>query len=465
MSEPMSTVTCVITAHDHRAFVVEAVASALAQDYPAALLDVVVLDDGSQDGTGELLDRTFGSDPRVTVLRQENQGFVAAMNRALGAARGELIGILDGDDTWPPDRIRRQVALLAARPDVGLVHGDMEIVDAAGRTLHPSYFAYSGFGDVPRGRILGTLLRQNVVAGGASLFRASLRDRILPLAEELVYPDWQIAARVAEVAAIEHVDGVANRYRSHGANMGLGGTGSKFFADMRHNVRITRWMLRRLELSQVAPGELVAAAQAMLGNATRSAAELGCWARDVLPVTDADRTAAREASHAARLADRDGDQPAALVARLRALAADPWDGAAHADLLIAAARTDVAQRRARAPETRSVGVLAFADELVAAPELLAAYASAVCDADDVTLVIHAPATEAAAASEALAALAERVGLAGKDAADLLLVASGDEAELLAAPIRFVYSRRRPPAAFQSLARLDEHGLAVLATAA
>jgi hypothetical protein len=45
------------------------------------------------------------------------------------------------------------------------------------------------------------------------------------------------------------------------------------------------------------------------------------------------------------------------------------------------------------------------------------------------------------------------------------VASGDDAELLAAPIRFVYSRRRPPAAFQSLARLDEHGLAVLATAA
>ncbi|MDX6565608.1 MAG: hypothetical protein QOE10_1270, partial [Gaiellales bacterium] len=51
----MTTVTCVITAHDHRAFAVQAVASALAQDYPAELLDVVIVDDGSQDGTGELL--------------------------------------------------------------------------------------------------------------------------------------------------------------------------------------------------------------------------------------------------------------------------------------------------------------------------------------------------------------------------------------------------------------------------
>jgi len=461
----MTTVTCVITAHNHRDFAVQAVGSALAQDYPAGLLDVVIVDDGSQDGTGELLEETFGDHPRVTVLRQENRGFVAAMNRVIAAARGDLIGVLDGDDLWPSDRIRRQVALLDARPDVGLVHGDMEIVDAGGRTLHPSYFAYSGFGEVPRGRILGRLLRQNVVAGGASLFRASLRDRILPIPDELVYPDWQIAARVAEVAAIEHIDGIANRYRSHGANMGLGGSGDKFFADMRHNVRITRWMLRHLEIASVAPGELVAAAQTMLGNATRAAAELGCWARDVLPVTDDDRAAAESASAGAREADRGADRATALVTRVRALAADPWDGAALADLLIAAARTDPKLVRARAPETRSVGVLAFADELLAVPELLEAYAAAVSDTDDVTLVIHAPAGEAERATAALGALAERTGLDGPGAPDMLLVASGDEAELLAAPIRFVYSRRRPPAAYQSLTRLDEHGLGVLSRAA
>jgi hypothetical protein len=459
----MTTVTCVILCHDHRDFAVHAVESALGQDYPAELLDVVILDDGSKDGSGDLLERTFADNPRVTVLRQENQGFVRSTNRVVAAAGGELIGFLDGDDMWVRDRVSRQVALLDARPDVGLVHGDMEIVDAHGATLHPSFFAYSGFGAVPRGRILGTLLRTNVVTTSSIMVRASLRDRFLPVPEELYVPDWHVATRVAEVAAIEHLDVATAYYRSHSSNMGLGGTGSKFFADMRHNVRITRWHLGNLDVASVPPGELVLAAQSMLGNATRAAAELGCWAGDVLPVTDADRDASRQASRAARAADRSGDQLGALLARVRALAADPWDGAAHADLLIAAARMDPSSIRARPPETRAVGVLAFADELLAAPELLAAYAAAVSDADDVTLVIQAADLEAATTS--LGELAERAGLASAEAADLLLVSAADEAALLAAPIRFVYSRRRPPAAFGSLARLDEHGLGALASAA
>ena len=408
----MTTVTCVILSHDHREFAVQAVESALGQDYPAELLDVVILDDGSRDGTGDLLEQTFRDNPRVTVLQQENQGFVRSTNRVLAAATGELIGFLDGDDMWVGDRVRRQVALLEARPDVGLVHGDMQIVDAHGALLHPSFFAYSGFGEIPRGRILGTLLRMNVVTTSSIMVRASLRDRFLPIPDELTYPDWHVAARVAEVAGIEIVDGTLARYRSHSSNMGLGGTGDKFFADMRHNVRITRWHLRHLEIASVTSAELVLAAQTMLTNATRAAAELGCWAGDVLPVTAADRTDALAAGRAARAADRSGDQTAALHGRVRALAANPWDGAAHADLLIAAARVDTASIRARPPETRTVGVLAFADELLSAPELLEAYAAAVSDADDVTLVIHAPSSEAEAATSALGALAERAGLDG-----------------------------------------------------
>ncbi len=182
-------------------------------------------------------------------------------------------------------------------------------------------------------------------------------------------------------------------------------------------------------------------------------------------MTAADRDDAREAGRAARAADQAGDQAAAVVARARALGADPWDGAAHADLMIAAARMQPAGLRAKPPRSRTVGVLAFADELIASPELLVAYAAAVSDADDVTLLIHAPASEAASAAAELGELAARTGLDDPGAPDLLLVASGDEAQLLAAPIRFVYSRRRPPAAYGSLARLDERGLATLRTAA
>ena len=284
----------------------------------------------------------------------------------------------------------------------------------------------------------------NVVTTSSIMVRASLRDRFLPIPDELFFPDWHVATRVAEVAGVEVVDGTLAHYRSHASNMGLGGTGSKFFADMRHNVRITRWHLRHLDLSSVAPAELVLAAQSMLTNATRAAAELGCWAGDVLPVTAADRAAARTAGRAARAADRAGDQAAALLARVRALAADPWDGAAHADLMIAAARMDSAgdpcapardahRRRARLRRRAARGARA-ARGLRGRRQRRRRR-----DARDPRARERGASRRPARSASSPSAPAS----AASDAADMLLVASGDEAELLAAPIRFVYSRRRP----------------------
>jgi hypothetical protein len=468
MSGPGSTVTCVVTAYNYAAYAVEAVRSALGQDYPPELLDVVVVDDGSTDGTGDLLERTFAGEPRVTVLRQPNQGFVAAMNRGLAAATGELIGMLDADDRWPQGRVQRMVAVLDARPEVGLVHGDLRMVDADGATVNPSFFAYSRF-DVRRGRILGALLRQNFVGCTSSIVRASLRERFLPIPEELVYPDWYIAVRVAEACAIDHVDGTVADYRQHGDNMGAGRGAQKFFADMRNNVRIQRWMLRHLDLASVATDELHAVTETMLFNAARAASELGCWPQDVLPVDPADRAAAARLRAAARAADEDGRAREAVVGLAQALAADPFDGAVRAELVAAALRAERGGPRRRPPATRRAAVLAFAGELVAAPELLRAYGAAVGDGDDVTLLVHTSIAEAAAHAEALHRLVADTGLDGPGAADLLLCPGDTDDDLLAAPVRAVYTRGRKPSVFASVPRVDDGSLerlsALLAAAA
>ena len=366
------------------------------------------------------------------------------MNRALAAARGELIGILDGDDTWPPDRIRRQVALLdcpARRRSRAWGHGDRR--RGTGRTLHPSYFAYSGFGDVPRGRILGTLLRQNVVAGGASLFRASLRDRILPLAEELVYP------RLADRGA-----------RRRGRRDRASRRGGEPLPQPRcqHGARWHRQQVLRGHAPQRADHALDASpARAVAGRSRRARGSSAGHARERDPCGGRARLlgtgrAARHgrrprrvarASRAARLADRDGDQVAALVARVRALAADPWDGSAHADLLIAAARTgpctapgapagDAQRRRAGLRRRAAGGARAARGLRRGRQRRRRRHARDPCAGDRCRGDRRGP-RRARRAGRAAAA----------DAADLLLVASGDEAELLAAPIRFVYSRRRP----------------------
>jgi len=462
----LPTVTCVITAYNHERFVCEAVRSALAQDYPPELLDVVLVNDGSSDATEQVLEQHFGSEGRVRLIHQTNSGFVAAINTALAAAGGELIGILDGDDAWPAGRISAQVELLLERPQVGLVHGDMEIVDVDGHTLHPSFFAYSGF-TVERGRVLAQLIRQNFVAGGATLVRSSLRPRFLPIPEELIYPDWYIAARVAECAEIDHVEVCANRYRMHTANMGLGGTGVKFFSDMRNNARIQRWMLCHLDTSAAPLGELLRAHETMRANASRASLELQTLPSELLGVEPAERTRAAELAAGAAQAIACGDGEEACRTWLSALAIDPWNGSALADLAVALARLERAHSSPpgtglpAAPATRASAIVAFADELIERPEMLVAYAGAVDGSTDATLLIHAPAGEAEAAAEGLQQALAGAGLDGPDAADLLLYPCDDVAQLLAAPVRAVYSRRAKPGALATLPLLDDTGLARL----
>ena len=82
--------------------------------------EVVVVDDGSTDGSGALLDEYAARDSRIRVLHQENQGLAPALHAGCLAARGELVARQDGDDVSAPTRLGRQVEYLDARPEVVL---------------------------------------------------------------------------------------------------------------------------------------------------------------------------------------------------------------------------------------------------------------------------------------------------------------------------------------------------------
>jgi glycosyltransferase involved in cell wall biosynthesis len=104
----VSVIVPVFNGRDH---VVVAIESALAQSMDR--LEVVVVDDGSSDGSGELAESIAGRDPRVRVIRQENRGLSGARNTGLRESRGTYVGFLDADDLWLPEKLERQVPLLA----------------------------------------------------------------------------------------------------------------------------------------------------------------------------------------------------------------------------------------------------------------------------------------------------------------------------------------------------------------
>ena len=128
-------VTILLATRDGARFLPEALDGIDGQSYRP--LELVAVDDGSTDATGEIL-RAFAADHAwVRLLRAEGVGAAQARAIAFESARGALIAIHDDDDWSRPDRIERQVAYLADHPDVGVVGSAAEIIDAQGTVLAP----------------------------------------------------------------------------------------------------------------------------------------------------------------------------------------------------------------------------------------------------------------------------------------------------------------------------------------
>ncbi len=127
----MTTVSVVIPTYNRSLLAERAVASVVAQTRPAD--EIVVVDDGSSDGTADRLRSAF---PTVTVLETENRGVSAARNRGIEASSGDWIAFLDSDDEWTPEKLAVQLAAVVADPGYRLCHCD-EIWIRNGRRVNP----------------------------------------------------------------------------------------------------------------------------------------------------------------------------------------------------------------------------------------------------------------------------------------------------------------------------------------
>lgn len=185
---PRASLSVVVTNYNYRNFVVEAVESALAQTRPADC--IIVVDDGSTDGSSDLLRQRYGEDARVRLLFDQNGGQLAAFQRGVAAAEGDVVCFLDADDRWAPDYLEKIGALFDARPDVDFVFSDIVLFGGEqGRIEFAEQSVDLGF------TIVSTYMTAHWY--GAPTSALSLRThwarRTLALPEEM-RPTWRISA-------------------------------------------------------------------------------------------------------------------------------------------------------------------------------------------------------------------------------------------------------------------------------
>lgn len=436
MTAPAPSVAVLVAAYEAAPYVGHAVRSALAQDYVGDV-HVIVTDDGSTDGTGDVVAAIAAEHPeRVTLVRQENRGSVGAVNRCAeqqAALDADYLAILDADDAWPADKLTAQIALLESRPEVGLVYGDMRVIDGAGNVVQESWLADAR---PPAGRSFSTFLRENLVTGSSIVVRGTLRDALFPIPpDDMAWADWWLAVRVSQFSEIAYLPLPRTLYRFHGTNMSLGAQGTARLRELRRGLRLQRWFLRRVEAADVDVEELERAWDAFARVASEALTVAGTPFVELVSVSDLDRAeAASLAARARELAGNDQLHEALAVA-VRGAAADPLSDDARGALLdVRAALGPGAVGPQPLRGARPLVACVAADDLLRDPALLRGCADAFGDLEDVTIAVDAVEFDASEAAARISALAEEHGFADDPRLDLALVV-GPLDELGAARLR------------------------------
>lgn len=207
-------VSVVIPVYNSAATIIRAVESVLCQDESS--MELIVVDDGSTDGSAELLTARYPQ--QAIVIRQENRGAAAARNRGIAAARGEFVAFLDADDEWVAGKLRLQTERMEANPEAALCFADMSHWEH-GREVNSSYIQERGLGACG-GRIFDRLLRECFIFTPTVVVRRSVFETVGTFDESLrICEDYDLWLRIAERFELVFVDAPLLKRHRTGANL------------------------------------------------------------------------------------------------------------------------------------------------------------------------------------------------------------------------------------------------------
>ena len=194
MTNPIVTIICVC--FNHSRFVTEALDSVINQTY--SNIELIVIDDGSTDGSGKVIKKWMVDHPEATlILNGVNQGYCKTFNKAFLVSKGELIIDLSADDVLLPNRVEQGVKLFAGSGnEVGVLFSDAQYIDEQGNPLrfHSDRFPHR---TIPQGDLYQEVIQRYFICSPTMMFRRSVIDVLQGYDESLAYEDFDFWVRAS----------------------------------------------------------------------------------------------------------------------------------------------------------------------------------------------------------------------------------------------------------------------------
>jgi glycosyltransferase involved in cell wall biosynthesis len=202
-------ISAIIPVYNCAKYVGKSIESVLAQTYRPH--EIIVVDDGSTDGTREALKPYLGS---IIYIYQQNAGEPTARNTGIRRSGGEFIAFLDADDLWVPEKLQLQMDCFAAHPECGLVYADMTTFNETGILVESVRASRSRV--YRSGWIFPHVFRETLFGSGSVVFRKDCCEKVGYFDESfLIGSDYEFWLRMARHFEFGYVDKPLLMYRQH----------------------------------------------------------------------------------------------------------------------------------------------------------------------------------------------------------------------------------------------------------
>jgi glycosyltransferase involved in cell wall biosynthesis len=199
MKSTLPIVSVIIPAFNVRNYIADSIESALSQTYQN--IEIIVVDDGSTDGTNEIIN-SYGD--KIQCLKKSNGGAASARNLGINAARGKYISFLDGDDTWEPHKLVSQIEQFNINPRLGLVYADYGSFNENG--VISKNKPLSKGSKRPSGYILRDLIFDCFISTCTATVSREALNRVGGFNETLIKAeDYDLWLRIAAVYEVEYL--------------------------------------------------------------------------------------------------------------------------------------------------------------------------------------------------------------------------------------------------------------------